>query len=208
MIRLLLVVLLSFGAMPAIAQPSGAAPIQPNVDSPAQRQALRSLLSCLIEQRPLWARRTMAQPYLSESQARMASQALSGRDTCLPGNSDTEITFRTSSLVGALAELMLRAEIGQVDQARLAATLARLSPLNVSEDFALCVTSRDAPAARELALSGFGSEAESTAAQRLSAGVGPCTNPGENLTVDVQALRALVSIALYRAVTSIRPATN
>lgn len=207
MFRFWFVVLLSLGAAPAAAQ-TAETPIQPSVDTPAQRQSLRDLLTCLARQRPEWARRTMAQPYLSEAQARMASYALGGRDTCLRGNDPVEVTFRTSNLVGSLAELFLRAEIDQVDPARLSAALIALDPLNVSEDFALCVTARNAAAARELALSGFGSAVETAAAERLAIGVAPCTNQGENLTVDLQSLRSLASFALYRAVSSLRAASN
>lgn len=207
MIRACLAVLLALGGAPAAAQMSET-DLQPSVDTPAQRQSLRDLLSCLSRQRPEWARRTMAQPYLSQAQARMAASALGGRDTCLTGRDDVEVTFRTSNLVGSLAELYLRAEIGQVDLTRLSATLTTLEPLNVSEDFALCVTARNPGVARELALSAFGSEAEAAAAERLATGVPACTNQGEDLTVDLQALRSLASFALYRAVSSIRSASN
>lgn len=205
--RVCLVVLLALGAVPAAAQ-LPETELQPSVDTPAQRQSMRTLLTCLARQRPEWARRTMAQPYLSQAQARMAASALGGRDSCLMGRNDVEVTFRTSNLVGSLAELYLRDEIGRVDPARLSQVLIALDPLNVSEDFALCVTARNPAVARELALSAFGSAAEAEAAERLATGVPACTNQGENLTVDMQALRSLASFALYRAVSSIRTASN
>lgn len=207
MIRLTVVVSILLATAPAPAQPVGA-PLQPSVDTPAQRQSLRALLTCLIRQRPDWARQTMAQPYLSDAQARIAASALGGRDSCLTGRNDVEVTFRTSNLVGSLAELYLSNEIGQVDEGRLSTALSTLNPLNVSEDFALCVTARDMVAARELAMSPFGSAAEAAAAERLATGVAPCTNRGEDLTVDLQSLRSLASFALFRAVRSIRPASN
>lgn len=207
MIRLALAVSLSLAATPAFAQPAER-PIQPSVDTPAQRQSLRNLLTCLVRQRPEWARRTMAQPYLSDAQAGMASSALGGRDSCVTGRNDVEVTFRTSNLVGSLAELYLADEIGRVDPVRLATALSTLNPLNVSEDFALCVTARSAGAARDLAMSAYGSAAEAAAAERLAAGVAPCTSRGEDLTVDLQSLRSLASFALYRAVISLRTASN
>lgn len=207
MIRLVLIVSLSLAAAPALAQPTEI-DLQPSVDTPAQRQSLRTLLTCLVRQRPEWARRTMAQPYLSNAQAGMAAQALGGRDSCLTGRNDVPVTFRTSNLVGSLAELYINNEINQVERPRLLSALAQLNPLNVSEDFAFCVTARNAAAARELAMSAYGSADEAAAAERLAAGVPPCTNQGEDLTVDLQSLRSLASFALFRAVSSIRTARN
>jgi len=204
MTRHVIAALLAFSAAAATAQPVD---IQPTVDTPEQRQSLRTLTSCLIQQRPRWARQTLAQPYLSQSQARIASYVLSGRDTCVT-RPEVEVTFRTSSLVASLAEHYVRTEIGDVDLARLTNALNTVTPLNVSEDFALCVVSRNPVAARTLTLSAFGSTEETAAAQQLASGVPPCTNRGENLTVDLQALRALSATALYRAVSSLRTATN
>ena len=183
-------------------QPAAAAPIAPSVDSAEQRQALRTLTECLAKARPGWARETLAKPYLSQSQASEAAEALSGRDNCIRGDG-AEVTFRTSSLVGSLAEHFVRTDIDKADMKRLKASLSTLEPLNVTEDFALCVTAYNPAAARELATSGYGSEAEMAAARQIANYVEPCTNPGENLTVDVQALRALVSTALYRGVTTV-----
>jgi hypothetical protein len=204
MTRYVIAALLAFSAASATAQP---ADIQPTVDTPEQRQSLSTLTSCLIQQRPRWARQTLAQPYLSQSQARIASYVLSGRDTCVT-RPEVEVTFRTSSLVASLAEHYVRNEIGEVELARLSNALNSITPLNVSEDFALCVVSRNPVAARTLTLSTFGSADEAAAAQQLASGVAPCTSQGENLTVDLQALRALSATALYRAVSSLRTATN
>jgi hypothetical protein len=197
MSKLLLAALLLSAAMPAQAEPG--VPIQPSVDSPQQRQALQGLLSCLAQARPRWARQMLAYPYLSDTQARMAAEALTGRDTCLRGG-ELEVTFRTSSMVAGLAEHFLRTDLPKVDFGRVQAALATLPAKNGSEDFAFCVASRDPVAARDLTLSEFGSEAEMRAARQLAAGIGPCTVRGEQLTVDLQALRALVAAALYRGV--------
>jgi hypothetical protein len=168
---------------------------------------LRALTACLAEQRPRWARRTLSQPYLSSAQARIAAQALSGSDTCVRG-AEAEFTFRTSSLVASLAEHYLRAEIGSVDFARLAVALSTLPPLNVSEEFALCVSARNPTAARDLALSEFGSAAEAETGRQLADAVQLCTLERERLTVDLQALRALAATALYRGVSAVRAAGN
>ncbi len=186
----------------AHAQPAGSnVSIQPSVDTPEQRVKLRTFTSCLADQRTKWARRTLAAPYLSDEQATSAAQALEGRDTCVRGDEEA-MTFRTSTLVGALAEHFLRAELSRADFQDVADTLARVEPLNVSEDFAFCVASRDPVAARALALSEPGSDAEVAAAQRFQRHLPVCMKPGEPLTVDLQALRALMATALYRAVTA------
>jgi hypothetical protein len=199
--KLFLTALLAAGAAAALqAQPPS--PVQASPDSPGQRKALQRLSACLARARPNWARNTLSHPYLSDAQAMDAAQALRGRDNCMPGD-DTEFTFRTSGMVGSLAEHFLKDEMDRADSARLASRLASLAPLNVSEDFALCVAARDPAAARELALSEPGSDAEARAAGRLGAFVEPCTRPGEDLTVDLQSLRALVATALYRGVTAV-----
>jgi hypothetical protein len=81
--------------------------------------------------------------------------------------------------------------------------LSTLPPLNVTEDFALCVASRDPASARALALSEPGSAAEDAAARKVSAHLESCTQDEERLTVDLQALRSLVATALYRSVTAV-----
>jgi len=208
MAKLYLAALLAVGAASVQAQPlSPTVPVQPSVDSVETRQALRDLSVCLAEARPGWARRTLSHPYLSESQARVAAESLRGTDNCIRGP-EAELTLRTSGMVGSLAEHFLRAEIGRVDLARLGAALATMPPLNASEDFALCVAARHPAAARALALSEPGSDAEMQAVGQIARGIGPCTNQGEQLTVDLQALRALTSTALYRGVTSVLSARN
>ncbi len=179
---------------------AAATPVAANVDSARERQVLSGLLTCLVEQRPRWGRRTLAEPYLSDQQHMTAQEILRGNDTCMTG-ARSEVVFRTSSVVASLAEHFLREDIGRVDFGRVTRAISTMQPLNVSEDFALCVASRDPAAARDLALSEFGSSTEAQAARRLGAHVSFCTNPGENLTVDMQALRALSAMALYRGVT-------
>jgi hypothetical protein len=202
MANLLLAALLVLGSAPAATESSQpAVPIQPSVDSAERRQVLRDLSVCLAESRPRWARQMLSHPYLSDAQARLASESLRGTDTCI--REDSEVTFRTSSMAGSLAEHFVRTEIQRVDFARLAGALATVPPLNVSEDFALCVASRDPVRARDLALSEFGSSVEIEAARQLAAHVATCTNRGEQLTVDLQALRALISTALYRGMMTV-----
>jgi hypothetical protein len=112
------------------------------------------------------------------------------------------MTFRTSTLVGALAEHFVRAQIPKTDTKRLAAALASAAPLNVSEDFGLCVAAHNVGAATDLALSDPGSPQEDRAVSEVGTYVASCANPGERLTVDLQSLRALVANALYRAITA------
>lgn len=198
MATLFLATLLAASANVAAAQSAPA--VQPNVDAPAQRQALQQFSACLAEQRPRWARELLAKPYLSNDQAYDAAGALtSERDSCLRGQ-DVELTFRTSTMVGSLAEHFVRSEINRVDFGRVTRALATMEPRNVSEDFALCMASANPAAARALTMSEFGSEAESSAASTLGRYVERCSNPNENLTVDVQSLRALTSMAFYRGI--------
>lgn len=200
MTRLLLAALLAAGAASLQAQPPTPAPsIQPDVDSAEERKRLRQLSACLAEARPRWARKTLSHPYLSDAQASEAATALSGNDSCIT-KPEEEVTFRTSGLVGSLAEHFLQTDMKKADFARLTKALATLTPLNVTEDFALCLASRNPTAARDLSLSEPGSAAENEAGQKLTAHVEGCTIPGENLSVDMQSLRALVATALYRGV--------
>ena len=131
-------------------------------------------------------------PYLSDAQSEAAAEVTMGRDsTCLLP--DDEVTVRTSSIVAGLTQHFLRADIGRADFARVATAMNTMTPLNVSEDFALCIAARNPAAARDLALSEFGSGAEARAAAQLATHVEGCTNPGEQLTVDQQAERRGVS---------------
>ena len=203
-----LTALLAAGAAAAQAEsPVPAVPIQPSVDSAEERQTLRALSACLAKARPGWARSTLSHAYLSDEQASAAAQALSGTDNCIRG-SQAEVTFRTSGMVGSLAEHFLQTDVQKADAARLKSVLSTMTPRNVTEDFALCVASRDPAAARDLALSEPGSAAEGSAAQRAAVHVAPCLNPGEDLKVELQSLRALLSTALYRATTTVLAARH
>jgi hypothetical protein len=200
MTRLFIAALLAACAASAQAQPPAAA-IQPSPDTAEQRKALQKLSACLAEARPRWARSTLSHPYLSDAQASIASLALRGKDSCIHG--EAEVTFRNSGMVGSLAEHFLRKDIDRADAAQVAQKLATLAPLNASEDFALCLASRNPAAARSLVLSEPGSDAENKAAGTFAAYLEICTQPNEQLTVDLQSLRALVATALYRSVTAV-----
>jgi len=206
MAQFLVAALIAAGAASVQVQSTPSVPVQPFVDSPEQRRDLRNLSACLAEARPRWARQTLAQPYLSEEQATLVARALTGTDTCLRGR-DAAYTFRTSTMVGSLAEHFLRAEVGRADFARVTTALATMRPSNSSEDFALCVAARAPGAARDLALSEPGTPAETQASRQVSAFVDDCVDPGERLTVDMQSLRSLLSTVLYRG-TVVSLATN
>jgi hypothetical protein len=64
------------------------------------------------------------------------------------------------------------------------------------------VASRNPGVARALALSVPGSRAEASAAAQLAAYVPTCSNPGEQLAVELPSLRALVAVALYQGMTA------
>ncbi|HEX8480634.1 MAG TPA: hypothetical protein VF650_01885 [Allosphingosinicella sp.] len=202
MAKLYLAALLAVCATPVQAQePAAAVPVAPFVDSAEERDALRKMSVCLAKARPRWARQTLAHPYLSKAQAASAAEIMSGRDACVKGD-QAELALRTSGMVGSLAEHYLSARIGSADFGRVAKALNTLAPLNASEDFALCVASRNPGAARDLALSQPGSAEETEASRKVAAHVSGCTDRREQLSVDMQSLRALVAVALYRGITT------
>jgi hypothetical protein len=207
MTRLFIALLLGAAVSTTAPAAALATPIQPSVDTVQQRLSLRTLMSCVAKSRPNWARQLLAQPYLGEEQTRTAGEALSGKDRCIM-KEETEMTFRTSSMVSSLAEYFLRAELANADLDRVSRALNTLTPLNSSEDFALCVAARDPIAARDLALSEPGGNEELQAADKLALQVQPCVIKGEQPTVDLQSLRGLMSMALYRAMLSGAVAQN
>ena len=194
-----------FAAVLAVISATGpaqvpAAPINPAVDTAEERDTLRKLTICMADARPRWAKGMLAHPYLSDAQASVAAEAISGNDTCFR-KSQAEITFRTSTMVGAIAEHFVRTGLPQADMDRVSAGLATVAPLNASEDFALCVAANNPAAALDLVRSEPGSGGEAAAASTLSKNITSCTKPGEHLDVDLQALRSLVAMALYRGMT-------
>lgn len=193
-------------AVPLSAQ-SAAPQLRPPLDSARERQALRKLTLCFAQTRPRWARTMLSYPYLSGDQASVAAQIVSGHDNCL-GAPEVPVAFRTSSVVGFAAEHFVQAEMARVDVRHLGSALNTAAPKNVSEDFALCLAARDPTASLGLASSDPGSASETRAAGEVAAGVPYCSKPGEKFDVDVQALRALVATALYRAVTAASPGNN
>jgi hypothetical protein len=202
--NLCLAALMAVSALPAQAQtPAAQFQVQPSVDSPAERESMREFVTCLAQARPAWARDVLSHPYLSTAQASAASEVLAGRDKCLRV-SEKEMTFRTSTLVAALAEYFVRSELKSTDPKLLASAVSTAPPLNASEDFALCIAAHDLGAATDLTLSEPGSPAESKAVSAVGAYIPACINSNEHLSVDAQSLRALVSAALYRGLTAVR----
>jgi len=201
MIDLLVAALLASSPPMAPAAAVPAVSIAPALDTAQERQALRKLTICVAGLRPRWARAMISYPYLSDPQASAATQVVSGHDNCL-GAPEVAVAFRTSGVVGSVAEYFVREEMPRTDLQRLANSLATVAPMNVSEDFALCLAARNPKGAVDLALSDPGGADEARAAAAIGTGVPSCTKPGEQMNVDMQALRALVSIALYRGVTA------
>jgi hypothetical protein len=196
--------LVAAALLPSAAQstaPAAAAVIQPPLDTPQERQALRKLTICVAQLRPQWARTMLSYPYLSDDQASIAAEMVSGRDNCL-GKHEVAVAFRTSSVVGFAAEHLVQAEMVKVDPKRIGNALNSVAPKNASEDFGLCLAARDPSEALDLAYSDPGSGREASAAGQVALGLSYCSKPGESLKVDVQALRALVATALYRGVTA------
>ena len=189
-------VLLTTG--PAVAQAS----LQPPLDTAAERQALQKLTFCVAEKRPRWARQLISYPYLSDAQADAAAELVSGNDNCQMAR-EVAVAFRTSGVAGDVAEHFLRGNLVNPDMTRVSAALATASPLNVSEDFALCVASRNPAAAFDLVRTEPGSEAEARAGFVLATAVPSCTNPNERLDINLESLRSLVATALYRAVSTL-----
>ena len=143
----------------------------------------------------------MAHPYLSEQQASAAALVFAGHDNCI-GVPGVDVAFRTSGVVGSVAEYFVRSDMARTDPQRLANALATVAPMNASEDFALCVATRNPKAAVDLAFSDPGSAAEASASGLVVAAVPSCTKPNERVDVDVQAMRSLIATALYRGVTA------
>jgi hypothetical protein len=202
MIDLLIAAALASSPPTTPALEPAAAVVQPALDTPQERQALRRLTICVAGLRPRWARSMLSYPYLSDPQASVAAQLVSGHDHCL-GAPEVAVAFRTSSVVGFAAEYFIRTDAAATDPARLATALATIPSLNASEDFALCLASRTPKAALDLVLSDPGGADEAKAVSVVGATVPYCTKAGERLNVDVQALRALVATALYRGMTAV-----
>jgi hypothetical protein len=149
----------------------------------------------------------LSYPYLSDRQAGAAAELVSGRDKCLSAP-EVAVAFRTSGVVGSAAEYFLASGLPRIDSQRLANALSTVAPMNVSEDLALCLAARNPAAAQELVASNPGSTGELSAVGEVARGLPSCTEPGEKLSVDQQALRALVSIALYRGISAIADLRN
>jgi hypothetical protein len=196
-----LVFAMALGAAIPAGQAQEAA-VQPSVDSAAERVTLRNLSACLAKSRPRWARQALAKPYLSPGQESLLRDAMSGGDNCLNGGSKLQVSVRSSGMVSGLAEHFLTTELDRVGLKRVSAELVKVTSLNASEDFALCVAARNPKAAQGLAMSEPGSDAERQSAESLAKGIQPCLNPGETSKIDLQSFRALAATALYRGLTS------
>lgn len=205
-------------AMPAAAQPPtgsligpapGAVRSQPAGDQINARRVMRTFAACLMRNNSRIAGDILARPFGSDEQQEVIDRRVAGVHDC--GGPGMSLGFNARALAGALAEAGLMTRFGSTGLLRLTRltadqiTIINLNPRNGFEELGLCVVRRAPDAVRAWAVSEPGSDAEANARRTVIPEIGQCVDQGQPLRADVVGLRAILSVALYRALHLTRP---
>lgn len=203
-------------AAPAAAEPfrpaQDPAPVRqyPAVQSPAPDtlavQAIHNFGACVVGLTPQGAREALALDFrTSRYNEKLRAIAKGHADRCdAPG---WRLRFNDTVFAGAMAEALLKPEIGVQDMARRLAfdpmrqEIVARGPL---EGMALCTTVRAPEPTATLFATEPGSVEEARAMQSLQPVLEECLAKGAKAALNRPALRSLLALAAYRVVTTPR----
>lgn len=188
---------------------AGAAESVSFTDSASAIRVANSFGQCIARREPKRVKIALALPLYTPQQSRELKKATDHFDPCL-GSSTEFDSVVTQGLIfaGNAAEWFLRTEYKDAPLGTLKGmdddTLAKsaFAPRNGFEDLGLCVVRRNPEAVQSLILTDPTTEREKAAVQPLIADVGPCVPKGQEIKLNRPNLRALLSYALYRAVSN------
>lgn len=183
------------------ASPLAAAQADGSPSKPREVRALHSLAACVAGKREADVRRVLAIDFREREYGRELRR-LAGREaSCgkLIGNS----TIRADGVLfaGTLAELLVERDLGGGDLApRVAYDASRpvLEARNGAELMAVCVVRRAPAETISLLRTEAASAAEIEQLRAMSAALSGCIPPGQQVRLNRESIRALLSLAAYR----------
>jgi len=179
-------------------------------DEATARRVMRGFSGCVARARTRWAEGALALPFNSREQGDYVRSAIGGSNDCLAA-AGAELRFRPPAMVGGMAEQLIEIRYARIDLAPIARLedsdieARGLRSRNGYEGLALCIVRRDAAAVRALVMTQPAGEAERAALGRIVPHLGPCLDQGQTLTLDAQAIRALLAPTLYRTLAALAP---
>jgi hypothetical protein len=205
---------------PALAQPEtgsrldtaprGAVPLVERNDQVTARRVVEAFSACLFYDRRRVATQILAAPYSSDRQVEIVRDEVQGVQDCM-GRNGVSMALHAPTLAGGLAEAAVHARFGTADLTRLTALtdadVARtgLIPRNGYEDLALCIVRAGPAAVKDFISTEPASTFERVAFRAVVPLVAPCVPRGQNLSLDMAALRSMVAVGLYRALDALAP---
>ena len=181
------------------------------IDADRARQMMNAFGRCVAKKRKAHAEALLAMPYGSPEQAEAGRQIVVGVEDCVPRtiSGTTELRFQPDTLVGGLAEELVRARVRKTkgDMPALAAQQAAApAARNGAEEFGHCVVGQDMAAAYSFVTAKIATAEEEKAAAALRPHLASCVLEGQTLALNKATLRVLLSVSLYQALSREVPA--
>ena len=168
------------------------------------------LAECIARSHRRGAAEMLELPYDSREQSEALLRLL--RSECLGQLGQHSLQLRTprTSFAGRIAEGLLHGVDTEDAQRQLAgmtdeaADQAGLTGRNYVEYLSLCAIRRDPASVAVLLTTARNTPGEAAAARRIVPQFGPCIVSGHTFEFNVRALRAILAVGYYRAVTRLR----
>ena len=179
------------------------------LDEDRARRMMNDFARCVAKKRKGHAEALLALPYGSLEQAEAGRQIVIGQEDCVPRvmSGYAQLSFQPDALIGGMAEELVRTRLrktkgGESLLASQQAAVAGLTPRNGAEEFGYCVVSQDLAATHAFVSAKVASDEEDEAARALVPSLANCVLEGQTLSLKKAALRILLSVSLYHALTA------
>lgn len=176
------------------------------LDADTAIRATNAFGRCIAQRDVVRARRALDLPFVSDDQIKLLQKGFETFDECL-GTSPEFDTLQLPPvlLAGAAAEWFISANRRKIDLTSLsgmtdeALDKTEFKPRTDLEDFGLCLLRRNPANALAFVSTRPTSADEAAAVKALMPDIGPCVTVGQQVSLNVPNLRAVVAYAIYRA---------
>lgn len=169
-------------------------------------RATNAFGQCVAQRDAKRIRGALDLPFASAEQVRILHKSLDTYDECLGSSPDFDtLALPRVLFAGAAAEWFVTVNRRKIDLSTLvgmtdeALAKADFKPRTSLEDVGLCVVRRNPANALALIATRPTTAEEIAAVQVLVPDVGPCVDTGQEVTMNVPNLRAIIAYAIYRA---------
>ncbi|HEX8669826.1 MAG TPA: hypothetical protein VF727_15780 [Allosphingosinicella sp.] len=171
---------------------------------------MNSYARCVAKGRKAKAEAFLALPLDGEEQHKASNKLTANSGDCMPRILDgrMEISFQIPLLAGGAAEALILDRYGKSGPLPLAAAGAEggaapaPAPRNAMESFGQCVMLQDPQAVRAIVATEPAGKEEAAALRPVRQHLANCIPEGQTLALNKANLRALLAVALYRALSA------